>query len=137
SILSSYDYIIVGGGTSGLVVANRLSEDPKVTVLVIEAGRHLEPAPDSVLVPANVRLSSLVPSPDLIWDITSEPNAGLLGRTDTVVSAKVVGGGSVVNSMFFDKGAHSDYNSWETLGAKGWSWSSLLPYFKKVCKTCP
>ena len=63
----------------------------------------------------------------------SVPQPGLDGRTSPVYSAAVVGGGTVVNGMFFNRGSAGDYDAWEKLGNPGWNWESLLPYFKKVC----
>lgn len=135
-LLPSYDYIVIGGGTSGLTVANRLSEDPLSSVLVIEAG---------VLVPqgSNDEWAFIVPAYGgqavrrYSWNITSAPDSELNGRSSAVASAKIVGGGSVVNGMFGDRGAKADYDAWEKLGNPGWSWEGLLPYFKKSEKYTP
>ncbi|EME43096.1 hypothetical protein DOTSEDRAFT_63380 [Dothistroma septosporum NZE10] len=123
-LLSSYDYVIAGGGTSGLTVANRLTEDPAVTVLVIEVGQ-LDQGEPGVVVPG-------IPPPDKYKrDYTSTPQAGLLNRTSQLYTAEVVGGGTVINGMFFNRGSAEDYDAWEQLGNPGWGWEGLLPYFKK------
>lgn len=119
-----YDYIIVGGGTSGLTVANRLSENPDVTVLVIEYG-YVDGQEPGVFVPG-------LPTPPK-YSVTyqSVPQPGLNGRTVPMYTANVVGGASLHNAMFFVRGSATDYDAWEKLGNSGWSWNSLLPYFKK------
>lgn len=124
---SSYDYVIVGGGQSGLVVANRLSENPEVNVLVVEYGYFDDnPAqldPSSAL---NGRAANK-------YNLTSIPQPGLNGRRQTVYSAAVVGGGSTINGMFLNRGAARDYDDWGRLNnASDWSWNGLLPYFLKV-----
>ena len=121
----SYDYVVIGGGTSGLTVANRLTEDPSITVLVIEYGPIDDLRPE-VLVPG-------LPMPkDYHRDYQSIPQPGLDNRPQAVYSAAVVGGGTVINGMFFNRGSAADYDAWENLGNPGWGWKSLLPYFKKV-----
>ncbi|KAI9780602.1 MAG: hypothetical protein M1816_002798 [Peltula sp. TS41687] len=124
NLKAEYDYIIMGGGTSGLTVADRLTEDHKTTVLVLEYGPldHQEPG---VLVPG-------VPMPEeYSRNYQSIPQAGLNNRSSPVYSAAVVGGASVINGMFFNRGSAGDYDAWEKLGNPGWSWKDLLPYFKK------
>ncbi|KAI7183275.1 GMC oxidoreductase [Hortaea werneckii] len=107
-LYSEYDYIIVGGGTSGLTVANRLTEDPEVTVLVIEYG-YLDNEEAGTTLPG-------LPVPDkYVRTEESVPQIGLNGRT----------------SMFFNRGSAEDYDSWEELGNPGWGWKDLLLYFKK------
>ncbi|KAK1982942.1 GMC oxidoreductase [Colletotrichum cereale] len=121
----SYDYIIVGGGLSGLVVANRLTEDPKVTVLVVEYGDF----DDSWDVAIPYYSSNA--HPDDMIRFTSIPQPGLNNRTSGVTTGMVVGGGSTVNGMAFDRGSKADYDAWEELGNPGWNWESLSYYFKK------
>lgn len=126
---ASYDYVIVGGGQSGLVVANRLSEDPEVNVLVVEYGyfnnnpAQLEPSSASNWPAAN------------LYNLTSIPQPGLNGRTQRVYGGAVVGGGSAINGMFLNRGAAREYDDWGRLNnASDWSWNGLLPYFVKVSK---
>ncbi|KAH8660499.1 hypothetical protein BX600DRAFT_488607 [Xylariales sp. PMI_506] len=128
----SYDYIIVGGGQSGLVVAGRLSEHEKSSVLVIEAGSYF---PDDPYIsrpwrPFNAS-QGLFHDPKTMWNITSVPQSGLGGRTAEVQGAATVGGGSTVNGMLFNRGSVADYDSWEELGNPGWGWKGILPYFRK------
>ncbi|CAG8957813.1 hypothetical protein HYFRA_00000152 [Hymenoscyphus fraxineus] len=120
-----YDFIISGGGLAGLTVANRLTEDPSVSVLVIEAGQ-LDARDDTVLIPGSYN-----PFPYLWQGVFTPPQPGLLNRIFMVLMGKVVGGGSAVNAMFFHRPSEIDQASWVNLGAKGWSFSDLLPYYKK------
>ncbi|GKT95815.1 GMC oxidoreductase [Colletotrichum tofieldiae] len=106
----SYDYVIVGGGLSGLVVANRLTEDPEVTVLVVEYGDF----DDSWDIAIPYYSSNLHPN-DMI-QFLSVPQPGLNNRTSGVQTGTVVGGGSTVNGMAFDRGSKADYDAWEELG---------------------
>ncbi|KAH7634025.1 hypothetical protein B0T09DRAFT_101695 [Sordaria sp. MPI-SDFR-AT-0083] len=123
----AYDYIIVGGGQSGLVVANRLSEDPKVSVLVVEYG-YFDNSYD-VLDHNNIFRDTTA------WEynITSVAQTGLgeANRFQKIRSAAVVGGGSAINGMFFNRGSAEDYDDWEKLGNPGWGFNGLLPYFRK------
>ncbi|KAF2762819.1 alcohol oxidase [Pseudovirgaria hyperparasitica] len=123
---SVYDFIVIGGGTSGLTVADRLSGGSNASVLVIEYGQFDQQEP-SVLVPGLLNLTS---SP-YFFDITSTAQRGLNNRTFQVNAAGVVGGGTVVNGMFFDRGSREDYDAWEALGNPDWGWDSLLSYFRK------
>ncbi|KAF8248110.1 alcohol oxidase [Wilcoxina mikolae CBS 423.85] len=122
-----YDYVVVGGGTSGLVVADRLSEDPKKSVLVIEAGILIPDDQEEVLIPGLIGTTGL----KYDWAVRTQKIPGLNNNTFYVPSAKVVGGGTAINGMFFDRGSKRDYDSWEKLGNKGWNWEGLEPYFKK------
>ncbi|KAI5856405.1 hypothetical protein BZA05DRAFT_416090 [Tricharina praecox] len=124
-INTSYDYVIVGGGTSGLV-----------SILVIEAGPIFngEEEFNTILIPGNSTLDILGnANPQLRWGITGQPNAMLNNRTTEVIMPKLVGGGSAVNGMVLDRGSRRDYDEWaEYTGDKGWGWESMLKYFKKV-----
>ncbi|EKG20738.1 Glucose-methanol-choline oxidoreductase [Macrophomina phaseolina MS6] len=126
SLQDSYDFVVAGGGTSGLTVADRLTEDPNITVLVIEYG-PLDKHEDSVLVPGLLDLDTT----PYWFNLTSAPQEGLNNKTFRVPAAAVVGGGTVINGMFFDRGTAADYDLWEQLGNPGWGWDGLLPYFRK------
>ncbi|RPA72823.1 glucose-methanol-choline oxidoreductase-like protein [Ascobolus immersus RN42] len=130
-LLASYDYVIVGGGPAGLTVANRLSENPKVKVLVIEGGDFAGDDPN-VQIPRRVNEAYVdyhYKEADGEW--MSEPLEAMGNRTHMVYAGKAVGGGTAINGMLFDRGAKSDYDAWKALGNPGWGWNDLLPYFKK------
>ncbi|KAK2763406.1 gmc oxidoreductase [Colletotrichum kahawae] len=129
-LLDEYDYVVVGGGLSGLVVANRLSENSDVTVLVIEAG-ELDRREGRVIIPGYI---GRTPSSGYGEDVRTAPQTFLDGQTRDINQGKVVGGGSVVNGMCWTRGAAADFDAWEELGNDGWGWGGLLPYFKKVEK---
>ncbi|KAH7140350.1 hypothetical protein B0J13DRAFT_596606 [Dactylonectria estremocensis] len=132
-LLSSYDYVVVGGGASGLTVANRLSEDPSVTVLVIEAG-GFDANEDFVTVPG---LAGGAVGTKYDWNLTYAASEALGGRNVSIPQGKVVGGSTKLNRMVFDRGSKSDYDRWAALGNDGWNWDALLPYFKKNEKFTP
>ncbi|KAK1966492.1 GMC oxidoreductase [Colletotrichum sublineola] len=122
---SSYDYIIIGGGLSGLVVANRLTEHPETTVLVVEYG-DFDDSWD-VAIPyysGNAHANDMIRFPSI-------PQPGLNNRASGVSTGTVVGGGSTVNGMAFNRGSKADYDAWEDLGNPGWNWENLSHYFKK------
>ncbi|KAF2843499.1 GMC oxidoreductase [Patellaria atrata CBS 101060] len=122
---STYDFIIVGAGVAGLTVADRLTEDPSISVLVIEAG-PFDSGEDSVLIPG-----SWNPGPYLWPGLSGTPQQFLNNRIISAPCGRVVGGGSAVNAMFLLRGSTEDYDGWVELGAQGWGWNDLLPYFKK------
>ncbi len=121
------DYIIIGAGSAGAAVAARLSEDPRATVLLLEAG-----GPDSdptIHIPA--RFSDLFHSRH-DWDYETVPQAGLNGRREYVPRGKVYGGTSSMNAMVYQRGHPSDYDGWAALGNRGWAYADVLPYFRKM-----
>ncbi|KAF3803226.1 Dehydrogenase xptC [Colletotrichum gloeosporioides] len=129
-LLDEYDYVVAGGGLSGLVVANRLSENSDATVLVIEAG-DLDRREGRVIIPGYI---GRTPPSGYGQDVLTAPQTFLDGKTRDINQGKVVGGGSVVNGMCWTRGAAADFDAWEELGNDGWGWKGLLPYFKKVEK---
>ncbi|KAL2889934.1 Gmc oxidoreductase [Ceratocystis lukuohia] len=120
-----YDFIIAGGGVSGLTIADRLTEDPNIKVLVIESG-PFDKDEDSVLIPG-----SFNPAAYLWLPLESTPQVGLNNKTFTAPVGRVVGGGSVVNAMVYMRSSASEYSDWDSIGAEGWTWENMLPYFKK------
>ncbi|KXN87983.1 Alcohol dehydrogenase [acceptor] [Leucoagaricus sp. SymC.cos] len=126
-----WDFIIAGGGTAGLVVANRLTEDPGVNVLVIEAGESHQ----GILTLEVPWLSSRlrVPAAPFDWNTSSTAQPGLNGRSIIYPRARVLGGSSSHNGMIWIRGSSDDYDKWaEITGDQGWSWKNMVPYFKKI-----
>ncbi|RSL54802.1 hypothetical protein CEP54_009664 [Fusarium duplospermum] len=126
-ILPEYDYVVVGGGTSGLTVANRLSENPGITVLVLEAG-EFDANEDFLTIPG---LAGGAVGTKYDWNRTYVATEDVNGRTLPAPLGKVVGGSTKLNQMSFNRGSSSDYDRWVELGNEGWGWEALLPYFKK------
>lgn len=124
----NYDYIIVGAGAAGCVLANRLSEDPAARVLLIEAGG----SDDRFLIRMPLGMLRAFRDPALTWGYTSEPEPHLDGRTLMVARGRVLGGSSSINGMFFMRGHSADFDGWQEQGADGWSYAHVLPYFKKL-----
>jgi len=124
--MSRFDYVIVGAGSAGCVLAARLTEDADVTVALIEAG-----GPDTAQeIHIPVAFPQLFKSP-LDWDLDTEPEPGLHGRRCYLPRGKVLGGCSSMNAMIYIRGAQADYDEWAAAGATGWSYRDVLPYFLK------
>ncbi|MGP0034222.1 MAG: GMC family oxidoreductase [Solirubrobacteraceae bacterium] len=122
-----YDYVIVGAGSAGCVLANRLSEDPDVTVLLIEAG-----GPDSnELIHIPAAWTALFRT-DQDWDHSTGYEPHCDNRRIFLPRGKVLGGSSSVNGMIYIRGNRRDYDEWRDLGCVGWGWRDLLPYFKRA-----
>jgi choline dehydrogenase len=122
------DFVIVGGGTAGCVLANRLSADSRTQVAVLEAGE--EASSPWIRMPAGV--AKLFHHPDLNWRYRTEPEQALGGRRLYWPRGKVLGGTSSINGMTFVRGQAADYDSWSALTGGAWSWSTVLPYFKRI-----
>lgn len=129
SLLSQYDFVVVGAGTAGSVVASRLSETPEWKVLLLEAGD--DPPPYSNI----PRLFLSLQETDIDWKFRTEPSRfSCLGMVDGKCSwpaGKVLGGSSVLSGMIYDRGSKLDYDTWASYGVDGWSYDDLLPLFKK------
>ena len=122
-----YDYVIVGAGSAGCVLAARLSEDPDVKVALLEAGGP-DTAPE-IHIP--VAFPALFKS-SLDWDLLGEPEPGLDGRRLYLPRGKVLGGSSSINAMIYIRGNRADYDEWAAMGADGWGYDDVLPYFKRA-----
>ncbi|MDY7807597.1 GMC family oxidoreductase [Burkholderia stagnalis] len=122
----SFDYIVVGGGSGGSVVAGRLSEDPNLTVCVLEAGGH----GNGLVVNVPAGAVAMMPTRINNWAFDTVPQAGLGGRTGYQPRGKALGGSSAINAMVYIRGHRSDYDHWAALGNHGWSYDDVLPYFR-------
>lgn len=123
----SYDYVIVGAGTAGCVLASRLTEDPDVKVLLLEAGG----SDNYHWVHIPVGYLYCIGNPRTDWMMKTAPEAGLNGRSIAYPRGKVLGGCSSINGMIYMRGQAADYDHWRQLGNVGWSWDDVLPYFLK------
>src|SRR5262244_3698811 len=124
-----FDFIVVGGGSAGAVIASRLSEDPSCRVALIEAG---ERPPEISSLPIAPPAMQLNPATD--WMFTADPGKaglGLNGRRVPVPRGKMLGGSSGINYMMYVRGHPGDFDSWAEGGATGWSYADVLPYFRK------
>ncbi len=124
---TNYDYVIVGAGSAGCMLAARLSEDPSVRVLLLEAGGK-----DSAL---KIKIPAAFPQQfhtKLDWDFATEPEPHVDGRSLFVPRGKALGGSSSMNAMLYVRGRPLDYDSWAAQGAPGWSYADVLPYFIKA-----
>lgn len=126
----AFDYVIVGGGSAGSVLAARLSEDPSVSVCLIEAGGGGQdlviraPALAAAMISGRPRINN--------WAFQTVPQPGLNGRRGYQPRGKALGGSSAINAMLYVRGHPADYDEWADLGAEGWDWGSVLPYFLRA-----
>ncbi|HEX7080643.1 MAG TPA: GMC family oxidoreductase N-terminal domain-containing protein [Gammaproteobacteria bacterium] len=125
--MNEFDYVIVGAGTAGCVLANRLSADPDVTVALLEAGGK----DDYFWIDIPVGYLYTIGNPRTDWCYRIEPDAGLNGRAIGYARGKGLGGCSSINAMIYMRGQRSDYDHWASLGNRGWSWDDVLPVFKR------
>src|SRR3979490_3034120 len=122
-----FDYIVVGAGTAGCIVANRLSADPKCRVLILEAGGN-----DNWIwfhLPGGYRFA--MGNPRSEWRFRPAPEAGLNGRSLAYPRGKVIGGSSAINAMIYMRGQAADYDHWRQMGLGGWGGDDGLPFFKR------
>ena len=130
SVRKGYDYIIIGAGSAGCVLANRLSEDAGASVLLIEAGpRDVHP-----FIHIPLGMGKMHERDMFNWGYVTEPEPNLNGRRIEAMRGKVLGGSSSINVMAYTRGHRGDYDRWAQKGARGWSYADVLPYFKR-CET--
>ena len=119
-----YDYIVVGAGSAGCVVANRLSTDPKHRVLLLEAGgKDWNPW---IHIPVGYYRTMY--HPDISWGYETEPDSGVNNRVMIWPRGRVLGGSSSINGLLYVRGQHQDYDHWRQLGNEGWGWDDVLPF---------
>ena len=125
--IGSFDYVIVGGGTAGCVLANRLSEHPTTTVALLEAGGN----DNYIWTRIPIGYLFCIGNPRTDWGFSTEPVEGLNGRALAYPRGRILGGCSSINGMIYMRGQARDYDHWRQLGNLGWSWDDVLPYFLK------
>ena len=126
--MKAYDYVIVGAGSAGCVLASRLSEDPEAQVLLMEAGG----SDSHPLLTMPLGFLAAARSPRLDWGYATEPEPHMNGRSVPLPRGKVLGGCSTINGMVYMRGHPRDYDEWRDLGCSGWGYADVLPYFRKM-----
>src|ERR1700760_4492754 len=127
SDVTEFDYVIVGAGSAGCVLANRLSADGKNSVLLLEAG----PKDSNIWIHIPLGYGRLFKEKTVNWMYQTEPEPGLEGRSVFQPRGKVLGGSSSLNGLLYVRGQHQDYDRWRQHGNSGWGFDDVLPYFKK------
>jgi choline dehydrogenase len=125
--MQTYDYIVVGAGSAGAAVANRLSADPRNRVLLLEAGPagyHWTHVP--------IGFAKMIANPAVNWLYSAEPEPGTHGRRIPVPRGRILGGSSAINGLAFVRGQRQDFDTWAQMGNQGWSYADVLPHFKRM-----
>ena len=132
------DYVIVGAGSAGCVLANRLSADGKTKVLLLEAGGDDRPTHNlgqfmsNLMIHIPVGYAQTLKDPKVNWLYQTEPDPTTGGRSHVWPRGKVLGGSSSINGLLYIRGQHADYDGWRQLGCEGWGWDDVLPYFRRA-----
>jgi choline dehydrogenase len=132
------DYIVIGAGSAGCVLANRLSADGRTKVLLLEAGGDDRPTHNpsqflsNLMIHVPVGYSQTLKDPKVNWLYPTEPDPGTLGRVHVWPRGKVLGGSSSINGLLYIRGQHADYDRWRQLGCEGWGWEDVRPYFLRA-----
>ncbi|MCB2096873.1 MAG: GMC family oxidoreductase N-terminal domain-containing protein, partial [Parvularculaceae bacterium] len=124
----TFDYVIIGAGSAGCVLADRLSEDGKSTVCIIEAG----PEDKSALISTPLGFAFFPKQTVYNWSFETAPQKHMNGKIGRQPRGRTLGGSSSINAMIYIRGSKADYDGWAAAGATGWDWESVLPYFKKA-----
>jgi len=128
ALSETFDHVVIGAGSAGCVLANRLSADPAHSVLLLEAGG----ADSQATVAAPLAWTTVMTNPKLGWGYFAEPEESVAGRALPQPRGKLLGGTSSINGMMYTRGAASDYDGWGQMGLTGWSYADILPYFKRA-----
>ena len=128
AMTDTFDYVIVGGGTAGCVLANRLTASGDQSVALLEAGGE----DDNFWIPIPAGFSKLMSGSAFNWRFQTEPEPNVHERTIAIPRGKGLGGSSLINGMIFVRGQPQDYDAWESSGAPGWGFADVLPYFKRL-----
>ncbi len=123
-----FDFVIVGAGSAGCALANRLSANPRHTVALVEAGGR----DTSPWIHIPVGYFKTIKNPSLNWMYRTQADPGLNGRAINWPRGKTLGGSSSINGLLYVRGQRQDYDHWRQLGNEGWAWEDVLPYFKRA-----
>src|SRR5271163_4745655 len=125
--MDTFDYVIIGGGSAGSILAYRLSEGRQKSVCVLEAG----PPDRNPYIRMPVGFIKTLRSPSITWQFPTEPSGGTNGRSIALTQGKTLGGSSSVNGAIYNRGLALDFDTWAQLGNQGWAYRDILPYFMR------